>query len=94
MSVYGTPNARFNAVRTAVDYAVLASDDLVVFTVTGKTATLPASPAIGNVVLVKCNVGTTTIDGNGKNIDGAATLGLIAAECAQIVYDGTEWVVT
>jgi hypothetical protein len=60
------------------------------------TATLPASPAIGDSILVSAgsnaNVYAVTINGNGKNIIGAATFVLnIPYWSVLLIYDGAEW---
>jgi len=50
----------------------VAAGDLVLFSASGLTATLPAAPAVGTRVGVSCNVvpSSTTINRNGRNIMG------------------------
>lgn len=58
---------------TASNWAV-AAGDLVLFSASGQTATLPATPAVGTRVAVSCNVvpSSTTISRNGNKIMGLA----------------------
>lgn len=72
------------------DYVVEANATSGAFTIT-----LPAAPVTGQVYyIVRINSGANnvTIDGNAKNINGAATLVLSNQyDTAQIVYNGTQW---
>lgn len=63
----------------------LGSDDI--------TYKLPAAPATGELRMIKHNGGgnNLTVDGNGKNIDLAATKLLTAGLGIIIAYNGTEW---
>jgi hypothetical protein len=81
-------------------YVVLSTDCLIIInkTVGAATAvTLPASPASGRVLIVKdgkgdANSNNITLDGNGKNIDGASPLTINTAYgAARIAYNGTQW---
>lgn len=62
------------------------------------TVTLPAAPVTNGKFTVKDKAGTAathniTIAGNGKMIDGLATLVLaIDTAAATMIYDGTEWI--
>ena len=57
------------------------------------TVTLNGSPSADDIVDVKnIGTGTVTIDGNGNNIDGSATLVLYGQyESVSLVNDGTNW---
>jgi hypothetical protein len=59
------------------------------------TTDLWASPVEGDTINIrnKSGTGNTTIDGNGKNIDGSGTLALADGESVTLVYNGTEWTV-
>lgn len=58
------------------------------------TLTLPAAPTSGDHCYFK-NIGAAladlTVDGNGNNIDGAATLVVADGLTAHIAFDGTVW---
>lgn len=82
------------------NYVVLSTDTVVIVnkTVGGATqVTLEAAPATGRVIIVKdgkgdANSNNITISGNGKNIDGAATLVINANYgTSRIIYNGTQW---
>ncbi len=81
------------------NYTVLVTDEVIAVGLTGAatTVTLPASPTSGDTYMVKDENGgaatrNITIAGNGKNIDGAASL-VIAANFAsrKVVYTGAQW---
>jgi len=61
------------------------------------TVDLPASPATGQMHTIRHNkatAGTITIDGNGNNINGSATIDITQRYLTRTVqYDGTEWMV-
>jgi len=61
------------------------------------TVTLPASPPSNAVVIVRNSDGTViTIDGNGKNINGNATVQTIAQGTAVVIHyfiDSDEWLI-
>jgi len=58
----------------------------------GIVSSLWAAATKGDRVTIKnSSSGTTTIDGNGNNIDGHPTFILFAGEPASFVYSGTEW---
>jgi len=67
--------------NTAVNTAVTASDYMIVATVRPLTITLPAAPYNGEEHVIKAITATVpspiTINGNGKNIDAAATATII-----------------
>jgi hypothetical protein len=87
-------------VNGAGNYAV-ASDDYVITilrdTPEAASVVLPASPATSRSLIIKDGAGNAasfniTIDGNGKDIDGAATFVISKDyESAEIIYNGTEW---
>lgn len=58
--------------NSAVNIAVTANDYMIVSTAT-LTATLPLAPNNGETHIFKSRGGTMTVNGNGKNIDTAAT---------------------
>jgi hypothetical protein len=60
------------------------------------TGTMPVSPTVGQAAMFSAapnaNLFPLTLDGNGKNIIGAATLALNTPyRSATLVYEGTEW---
>lgn len=61
------------------------------------TVTLPAAPYEGQTYYVSENANlatAVTIDGNGKNINGAASLTMNAAFRQRVLrYNGTQWIV-
>jgi len=67
--------------NTAVNTAVTAGDYMIVATVSPLTITLPAAPYNGEEHVIKAITATVpspiTINGNGKNIDAAATATII-----------------
>ena len=67
--------------NTAVNTAVTAGDYMIVATVNPLTITLPAAPYNGEEHIIKAITATVpspvTINGNGKNIDAAATATII-----------------
>jgi hypothetical protein len=101
VTVNGTTTSRTETIITAPGNYVVVSDDYVV-TVNKTvpqitTITLPASPATSRSIIVKDGQGKATdfpitIDGNGKTIDGAATLVIdVNWESAEIIFNATEW---
>lgn len=62
------------------------------------TLTLPASPSTGDMVEVQDAAGTwadenLTVDGNGTDIEGAATfLGAASGDRCTLTFNGTQWV--
>lgn len=87
-----TVNAR---TTTTTDTATVADYTIFADTTAGNyTQKLPASPATGHLINVKKIIAanTLTIDGNGKNIDGAATLTVTTQyQSYTLQYNGTEW---
>jgi hypothetical protein len=57
------------------------------------TASLPVAPATGQIFNLKCidASNTATVSGNGKNVDGAASMTLDLHESITVQYNGTEW---
>lgn len=85
-------------INTDSPYAALATDYTILCdTASGSiTVTLPASPVAGQLYQIKkiAAANTMTIDGNGKNIDGAATLAVTTNnQNYTLHYDsvGTQW---
>ncbi|MHC4646753.1 MAG: hypothetical protein ACYTBJ_14740 [Planctomycetota bacterium] len=69
-----------NVTIKAVDYTLLATDNVVVFTANA-TATLPISSGSGLTYRIVCRSGTLIIDGNGVDtIKGNLTQTLTAGE--------------
>lgn len=63
-------------------------------TASGITTTLWSGPNSGDCVTIRNRSGgSTTISGNGTNIEGSATITLYDGESADLTYDGTEWTV-
>lgn len=88
-------------VITAATYAVLEDDCVILMNTASaagaQTVTLPATPRRCRDIIVKDQTGSastknTTIDGNGKNINGSSTL-VISTNygVARLHYDGTRW---
>lgn len=79
-------------ISKSANYSLQLYDRTVI--VTGSTTiTLPATAVTGKKYTIK-NVGvnTVTIDGNGNNIDGAATYLLSASnQSVELFFDGTNW---
>lgn len=96
--------AQFRLIPTVViaagTYVVVAADSVVIMNKTvgaASAVTLPASPNTGRVIIVKDGKGDAaanniTISGNGKNIDGAATL-VISTNfgVSRLVYNSAQW---
>jgi hypothetical protein len=85
---------------SAGSYVVLSSDAFIVINKTvgaATTVTLEASPTSGRLIIVKDGKGDAaanniTVDGNGKNIDGASTNVISTNFQARIyIYNGTQW---
>lgn len=82
--------------ETTGPYTIVATDFLVIGDTTGGSFTinLPATPTAGDMYSVKKSVAanTLTFSGNGKNIDGAASVGLTTQyDTRTVIYNGTEW---
>jgi hypothetical protein len=87
-------NGRDIDMRTsAVDTTLTGADYYLTMTVAAKTATLPASPHACETFEIKAHGVSTTIAGNGHNIDGSATFVVTANDCAKVRYNSssTEW---
>ena len=79
------------AVKTGT-YTASNKDQLIANSGSDFTITLPASPSVGNTVVIKnVGAGTVTVGRNGSNIEGSAQDGTLASTKAmQVVYvDGT-----
>lgn len=83
--------------KTSGPYTLAAGTDyLVIGDTTGGSFSLllPATPTTGDSYAVKKSVAanTLTLDGNGKNIDGAATIAITSQYISySVIYNGTEW---
>ena len=95
------------AVRVIAASATLTvADDVVIFSATGQTATLPLAPTAGDKYTVGLNAAAITntysIGGNGNNIifQGAASATITVTtsaggtgyEALTVMYDGTVWI--
>lgn len=80
-------------------YTIVATDNRKVVladaTAGAFTVTLPAAPATDMVLTVKksdSGTNAVTVDGNGKTIEGSATLPLVSQyDFLTIIYNGTSW---
>lgn len=85
------------AVKTiTAAYTLIVSDSYLLGSTSGGSFSvkLPSSPVLAERHEIKkiAAANTLTIDGNGRNIDGAATLAVTANnEAHAFVYDGTQW---
>jgi hypothetical protein len=82
--------------KTSGPYTILATDFLVIGDTTSGSFSilLPATPAAGDTYCVKKSVAanTLTLDGNGKNIDGTASIAITTQYTSYtVIYNGTEW---
>ena len=85
-----------NTTAKTANYTVVATDDNILCDTSGGafTVTLPATPEDGRVytIILETAGNTLTIDGNGKNIVGNATLLLNQPHDAPVlIYNGTQW---
>lgn len=85
---------------SAGTYVVSTTETLIVINKTvgaATTVTYPASPSTGRMLIVKDGKGdgaanNITLDGNGKTIDGAATVAITTNYgVARHIYNGTQW---
>lgn len=86
-----------NYTQTGISYAVLPTDFLIGCSASNITITLPAAPVSSRLLVVKDESGTATatpitLNGNGKNINGNATLSLDQNYASfNLYYNGTAW---
>jgi hypothetical protein len=89
-----------SVVVATANYTVLAANNIVVVnksTGSATTITLPTGPATGQIHIIKDGKGDAatnniTIQGNGKNIDGAASRVVsFNYGAVSLVYNGTQW---
>lgn len=86
----------WTAITKTTTYTVTATDSALVYVNGTFTLSLPASPTTGKPYLVK-NISastTTTVAGNGHNIDGVSTFALGPYDAFTFHYNGTQWSVT
>lgn len=93
---YPNPRLKFPVSTKTSAYTITTSDYLVIGDTTSSSFSikLPASPSTGDPYVIKKSVAanTLTIDGNGKNIDGAATIAVTTQYVSySLIYNGTEW---
>lgn len=86
------------AIRTeSANYAAAAADETILVNAAGGTVTvtLPSAPTVGkkyNVKKVDSTANTVTVNGNGHNIDGTATIsGTLPYQGWVMQYDGSNW---
>jgi hypothetical protein len=86
------------AIRTeSANYAAVAADETILVNAAGGTVTvtLPSVPTVGkkyNVKKVDSTPNTVTVNGNGHNIDGTATIsGTLPYQGWVMQYDGSNW---
>jgi len=82
--------------KTSGPYTITPPDYLIIGNTTAGSFSvlLPAAPAVGDSYCIKKSVAanTLTLDGNGKNIDGSATISITTRYTSYVViYNGTEW---
>lgn len=80
-------------------YTIVRTDDFIVCDTSSAafTITLPASPTTGDVhtVVLETAGNTLTIAGNGNNINGSSTVFTnVAGTALELMYNGTQWVIT
>jgi len=98
---FTTAAQRRAVTSTAISYAVLLTDDVILGTsgAGGITATLPTAVGITgktyDIVKVDAGAGALTVDGNGaETINGAATYSLPNQwDTVTVISDGTNWIV-
>jgi len=87
-------------ITAGASYAALSTDYYIVVDKTVGSATainLPGAPGTGATYIIKDGKGDAgtnniTINGNGKNIDGAATFILaFNFQSVELIYSGTSW---
>ena len=90
---YQKSHSQYEYITTAVNYT--AQSFQIVECTSNKTITLPAFPDQLEMVVVKSNsaAGDVTISGNGKNIDGVASLTIPRYAVRWMVYSGSQWMV-
>lgn len=99
--INGASSNRNETILTAAgNYSVISTDYIITVQKTAPQITsiiLPASPVTSRSIIVKDGSGNAasfpiTINGNGKNIDGAASFILnLNYSSVEIVYNGTQW---
>lgn len=87
-----------NVAAKTANYTVVATDDNIVCDTSGGafTITLPLSPETGRVytIVLETAGNILTVAGNGNNINGSTTLTMATAtNSAQLLYNGTQWVI-
>jgi len=87
-----TPTSTYE-VKNVASYTIQNSDITLENTYPGATFYLPAAPTLGQEfrILSGTSLGSLTLDGNGKNINGDASLILINYDSAPVQYNGTQW---
>lgn len=95
---YPNPRFKFPVSTKTSAYTFTTSDYIILGDTTSGSFSikLPASPASGDPFILKkiAAANTLTFDGNGKNIQGAATIAMTAENLTfSVMYDGTsgEW---
>ena len=68
-------------------------------TSSARTVNLPAAPDVGEIHIIKDDTGgaaanNITVQGNGANIDGAASITIAVNRASRmLVYSGTQWTI-
>ena len=90
--LYINSNIRGDFVTSAAQDTI-GTEECVYFEQTANEAVyLPASPTLGDTFRIKfTHASGGTLNGNGKNIDGSATLSPAENDAYMVVYNGTEW---
>lgn len=77
---------------TAISSTLTKADEFMEQTAIGITTSLDATPTQGQTHTIdNASGGNNTVDGNGKNIQGSATVSIFAGEVFRLRYNGTEW---
>lgn len=76
---------------SANPYTVLVTDREILYGATGQIDLLAAPDRDTVLWVFSCGAVTTTVNGNGNNINGAATLVLGNHKGARLKFDGTVW---
>jgi hypothetical protein len=92
----GEGSQSLTTIVKAVDYSAIEGDYVVMTTdTTDKTITFPSDPttdALIGVFFYADGGGNIIIDGNGKNLNGAATVTMYTVQESLIwQYNGAEW---
>ena len=80
---------------TTVDYTLLSSDNVVIFNGSNLTATIPAGVSGKEYTIKNINSTSLTIDADAsETIDGELTVEINVNDSLQILFDGSNWIIT